>query len=89
MYGSTTAGLLQKVNIFPLFMYHYHTYCNSSCYSRYDSSLYRHKTGIYAGPNYCQSHVLVDTWMLTVKPVYKLKNMSDDKHTCDTINTHV
>ena len=21
---------------------------------------------------YCQSHVLVDTWMLTVKPVYKL-----------------
>ena len=28
---------------------------------------------LYAGPNYCQSHVLVDTWMLTVKPVYKLK----------------
>ena len=27
--------------------------------------------GLYAGPNYCQSHVLADTWMLTVKPVYK------------------
>ena len=28
--------------------------------------------------NYCQSHVLVDTWMLTVKQVYKLLNVSDD-----------
>ena len=40
------------------------------------------------------THVLVDTWMLTVKPVYKLLNVSDDlkwtsyKHTCDTIFTH-
>ena len=24
------------------------------------------------------THVLVDAWMLTVKPVYKLSNMSDD-----------
>ena len=24
------------------------------------------------------THVLVDTWMSTVKPVYKLKNVSDD-----------
>ena len=24
------------------------------------------------------THVLVDTWMLTVKPVYKLLNVSDD-----------
>ena len=37
--------------------------------------------GLYAGSNYCQSHVLVcqshvlvDTWMLTVKLVYKLSN---------------
>ena len=27
--------------------------------------------GLYAGQNVCQSHVLVDTWMLTVTPVYK------------------
>ena len=31
-------------------------------------------SGLYAGSNYCQSHVLVDTLMLTVKLVYKLKN---------------
>ena len=35
---------------------------------------------------------LVDTWMLTVKPVYKLLNVSDDlkwtTNTCDTIFTH-
>ena len=30
--------------------------------------------GLYAGSNYCQSHVLVDTWMLTIKLVYKLSN---------------
>ena len=37
------------------------------------------ETGLYAGSNYCQSHVLVcqshvlvDTLMLTVKLVYKL-----------------
>ena len=24
------------------------------------------------------THVLVDTWMLTVKPVYKLSNVFDD-----------
>ena len=34
-----------------------------------------------------ESHVLVDTWMLTVKPVYKLLNVSDDLK-CTT-NTHV
>ena len=39
------------------------------------------------------TRVLVGTWMLTVKPVYKLLNVSDghdmdDKHTCDTIFTH-
>ena len=41
------------------------------------------------------THVLVDTWMLTVKPVYKLSNMPDDlkiemdyRHTCDTIYTY-
>ena len=33
------------------------------------------------------THVLVDTLMLTVKPIYKLKNMSDDLKW--TINTHV
>ena len=30
--------------------------------------------GLYAGSNYCQSRVLVDTLMLTVKLVYKLSN---------------
>ena len=35
-------------------------------------------SGLYVGYNYCQSHVLVDTWMLTVKLVYKLLNVSDD-----------
>ena len=38
------------------------------------------------------THVLVDTWMLTVKPVYKLLNVSDDlkwtTNTRDTIFTH-
>ena len=24
------------------------------------------------------THVLVDTWMLTIKPVYKLSNVPDD-----------
>ena len=35
------------------------------------------------------THVLVDKWMLTVKPVYKLSNVSDDlKWTTNTIYTH-
>ena len=38
------------------------------------------------------THVLVDTWMLTVKPVYKLLNVSDDlkwtTNTHDTSFTH-
>ena len=33
------------------------------------------------------THVLVDTWMLTVKPVYKLLNVSDDLKL--STNTHV
>ena len=33
------------------------------------------------------THVLVDTWMFTVKPVYKLLNVSDDLTW--TTNTHV
>ena len=33
------------------------------------------------------THVLVDTWMLTIKPVYKLLNVSDDLKW--TTNTHV
>ena len=33
------------------------------------------------------TQVLVDTWMLTVKPVYKLLNVSDDLKW--TTNTHV
>ena len=33
------------------------------------------------------THVLVDTWMLTVKPVYKLLKVSDDLKW--TTNTHV
>ena len=33
------------------------------------------------------THVLVDTWMLTVKPVYKLLNVSDDLKW--NTNTHV
>ena len=33
------------------------------------------------------THVLVDTWMLTVKPIYKLLNVSDDLKW--TTNTHV
>ena len=33
------------------------------------------------------THVLVDTWMLTVQPVYKLLNVSDDLKW--TTNTHV
>ena len=50
--------------------------------------------GLYAGSNYCQSHVLVDTWMLTVKLVYKLSNCAwwpemGYKHTFDTIYTHL
>ena len=49
--------------------------------------------GLYAGQNYCQSHVLVDTWMLTVKLVYELSDVPDDpemgyKRTHDTIYTH-
>ena len=38
--------------------------------------VHRHggQAGLYAGSNYCQSHVLVDTLMLTVKLVYKLSN---------------
>ena len=49
--------------------------------------------GLYAGSNYCQSHVLVDTWMLTVKLIYKLSNCAwwpemGYKHTFDTIYTH-
>ena len=39
------------------------------------------------------THVLVDTWMLTVKPVYKLLNVSDDlkwtTNTRDIIFTHL
>ena len=35
-------------------------------------------SGLYAGSNYCQSHVLVDTLMLTVKLVYKLSNRAPD-----------
>jgi len=39
------------------------------------------------------TNVLVDTWMLTVKPIYKLSNVSDDlkwtTNTCDTIYTHL
>ena len=38
------------------------------------------------------THVLVDTWMLTVKPVYKLSDVPDDltwaTNTHDTIYTH-
>ena len=33
------------------------------------------------------THVLMDTWMLTAKPVYKLLNVSDDLKW--TTNTHV
>ena len=33
------------------------------------------------------THVLVDTWMLTVMPVYKLLNVSDDLKW--TTNTHM
>ena len=33
------------------------------------------------------THVLVDTWVLTVKPVYKLLNVSDDLKW--TTNTHL
>ena len=33
------------------------------------------------------THVLVDTWMLTVKPIYKLLNVSDDLKW--TTNTHM
>ena len=39
------------------------------------------------------THVLVDTWMLTVNAVYKLSNVSDDlkwtTNTRDTIFTHL
>ena len=50
-----------------------------------------HCAGLYAGSNYCQSHVLMDT--LTVKLVYKLWNCAwwpemGYKHTFDTIYTH-
>ena len=33
------------------------------------------------------THVLVDTWMLTVKPVYKLSNVPDDLKWAT--NTHI
>ena len=50
--------------------------------------------GLYAGSNYCQSHVLVDTWMLTVKLLYEFSNCAwwpemGYKHTFDTIYTHL
>ena len=44
-------------------------------------------SGLYAGSNYCQSHVLVDTWMLTVKLVYKLSDVPDDLKSAT--NTHM
>ena len=34
------------------------------------------------------THVLEDTWMLTVKPVYKLFNVSDDLNWTTNTNTH-
>ena len=43
--------------------------------------------GLYAGSNYCQSHMFWwTTWMLNVKPVYKLLNVSDEL--IWTTNTH-
>ena len=47
-----------------------HFYPMTSAYGNWPAA--QVEPGLYAGPNYCQSHVLVDTWMLTVKPVYKL-----------------
>ena len=49
--------------------------------------------GLYVGWNYCQSHVWVDMWMLTVRLIYKLSNCAwwpemGYKHTFDTIYTH-
>ena len=40
--------------------------------------LHDFSAGLHAGSNYCQSHVLVDTWMLTVKLVYKLSDVPGD-----------
>ena len=34
--------------------------------------------GLYAGELLPVTHALVDTWMLTVRPVYKLSNVSYD-----------
>ena len=55
------------------------------------------QTVLYAGLNYYKSHMFwwtLDTWMLKVKPVYKLSNVSDDlkwttnTYTYDTIFTN-
>ena len=35
------------------------------------------------------THVLVDTWMLTFKPVYTLSNVPDDLKKATSTNTHM
>ena len=61
--------------------------CNIDIYRQnmYHQNKQHRQPGLYAGYNYCQSHMF--WWMLTVKPVYKLLNVSD--HLKWTTNTHV
>ena len=50
-------------------MYHTQVRVHSVCQVFQDVS-----NSALCNPNYCQSHVLIDIWMLTVtvKPVYKI-----------------
>ena len=64
----------------PVFIYHVVDKLTSCQKSVYNRALCRIKL-------LPVTHVLVVTWMLTVKPVYKLLNVSDDLKW--TTNTHV
>ena len=50
----------------------YIVYCIILLYVTHLNKMSWGSAGLYARLNYCQSHVLVDTWMLTVKAIYKL-----------------
>ena len=64
-----------------VFLHHHHSYF---CLLLVFCCCCRLKaTGLYAGYNYCQSHMFwwsQDTRMLTVKPVYKLSNVPHYTH---------
>ena len=76
-------------SVFPLGAFMWRGFCRRLRWYMFiwDTPCQSVHTGLYAGPNYCQSHVLVDTWMSTVKPVYKLLNDDDLKWTTITYVT--